>query len=196
MFRYPDKPVAQLGRDGFADLPEIYLAQLKMDGWRCVIERNERAITFTSRHKKPIPISAELREQLGLVLSTLPVGTMLDAEWLARRPGYRSEALWVFDAMMVSDMPMWTFTTERRFALLHSLLPGEMIVPYATHDYAGFFDAMRNRADAEGIVLKRRDAPYIGSYRQSALNAGWLKCKWRAGEDGLTPLEPRMSYVA
>ena len=38
MFRYPDKPSSQLARAGLADLPKLYIAELKLDGWRCVIE--------------------------------------------------------------------------------------------------------------------------------------------------------------
>jgi ATP-dependent DNA ligase len=61
--------------------------------------------------------------------------------------------------------------------------------------YSTFFDAMQDRPEAEGIVLKRRDARYIGSYRSSALNPGWVKCKWRAGEDGMTTIRARAAIA-
>ena len=190
MFRYPDKPSSQLARAGLADLPKLYIAELKLDGWRCVIERTIAGLTFTSRHNKPIPISDALADELLWVadLAKLPEGTLLDAEWLARRPAARHESLWIFDIMQFGEAPFWGRSTQERLKLLRCIVPGEIVAPTAGGDYADFFDAMQDRGDAEGIVLKRRDARYIGSFRGSALNPGWLKCKWRGGEDGRTAI--------
>jgi ATP-dependent DNA ligase len=190
MFRYPDKPAREISRQGLAILQDRYLAQLKMDGWRCVIERTPGFVTFTSRHGKPIPISREVAEPVTGRLLELPIGTILDAEWLARRPSCHTEALWLFDLMQYGRLSLWHLPTAERFAMLRSVVPAEWIVPSlgedAEQDYVAFFDAMRDRPDAEGLVLKCRTAKYIGSFRQSADNPGWLKCKWRAGESGMT----------
>lgn len=190
IFRFPDKPATQLSRSGLADIGGGYLAQLKMDGWRCVVERTATGLTFTSRHNKPIPIGGELAEAIGDALRGLPVGTILDGEWLARRPAARDEALWLFDAMQIGRLPLWGEPTFERLAMLRTMVPAEWIVPTVAHDYGDFFDAMQGRGDAEGIVLKRREARYIGSFRASALNPGWAKSKWRGGEAGTTLIEP------
>ena len=201
MFRYPDKPVGEISRQGLAILQNRYLAQLKMDGWRCVIEYTPSGVTFTSRHNRPIAVSDGLSNLFCRMLGSgnVPYGTILDAEWLARRPACRTEALWLFDVMQYGALSLWHLPTAERFAMLRSIVPVEWIVPSlgllgaegaegaeAEQDYAAFFDAMRDRPDAEGLVLKCRTAKYIGSFRQSADNPGWLKCKWRAGESGLT----------
>jgi ATP-dependent DNA ligase len=193
MFRYPDKPVAQLARHGLCGLPETYIAELKLDGWRCVIERTAGGLSFTSRHNKPIPLTAELEAELEEMLFHMPAGTILDAEWLARRPSCRSESLWLFDIMQLGSLALWNQTTAERLSMLQAIAPAGLIAPHTNGDYAAFFDAMSERADAEGIVLKRRDATYIGSYRESANNPGWLKCKWRAGEDGLTAITKQLT---
>jgi ATP-dependent DNA ligase len=191
MFRYPDKPSAQLDRVGLDDLPEIYLAQLKLDGWRCVVLRTATGLTFTSRHNKPIPVSCHVEGEIGDALAHLPVGTVLDGEWLARRPACRDESLWLFDIMQYGDTALWGEGTEWRYSLLRSLVPHEMVAPAAGTEYGEFYDAHEGRPDGEGIVLKKTNAKYIGSFRDSALNPGWLKAKWRAGEDGLTSLVRR-----
>ena len=204
-WRYPDSPSAEIHRDGLAKLPPAYMAQLKMDGWRCVIEFGDDSaaplpphrnhVTFTSRHGKPIPISLalELRFLEAATNAKIMPGTILDAEWLSRRPAAREEALWVFDVMQLGDEPLWHRNTVDRFDILQKIVPSEWIVPYSIVSgpipYQVFFDFMkRNRPDAEGIVLKRLDAKYIGSVRECALNPGWLRCKWRAGEDGRTEI--------
>ena len=187
MFRYPDKPLGNMAAPGLADLPEVYIAQLKFDGWRCVIERTAAGLSFTSRHNKPLPVSGDLARDWAEILAHAPIGMIIDGEWLARRPGWRSEALWVFD-LMQHRQPLWGVSLRERLALLQSVVPLDRIAPMAVSDYAGFYDAMRPRGDGEGIVLKRADSRYIGSFRQSATNPAWVRCKWRGGEDGCTAI--------
>ena len=188
-WRYPDKPAAQIGRDALDDLPGNYVAELKMDGWRVVIEQTAGGLTFTTRHKKPCPVSAGLRAKLTGELAGLPVGSIVDGEWLARRPAAREESLWLFDIMRHGSIDLYASDTLARLDVLYDSVPGWLIVPHSLSTYADFFDIMHDeRADAEGIVLKRADARYIGSYRECANNAAWLKCKWRAGEDGQTQI--------
>ena len=187
MFRYPDKPHAMIDRSALDALDERYLAQLKMDGWRCLIEIGPRSTAkFVSRHNKALPISWDLQRRLEMALRVTGVRVLLDAEWIARRPACREEALWIFDVLELGGSRLWRRPTLQRYDMLKSLLPAEWIVPSTITDYGAFFDAMQHRDDAEGIVLKDFSAPCIGSYRQSANNQNWIRCKWRAGEAGLT----------
>jgi ATP-dependent DNA ligase len=189
MFRYPDKPINELARAGLAGLAKgEYIAELKMDGWRTVIYFDGDKLEFTSRQNRPIPVTPAVSAALmqTMIASHVPPGTVFDAEWLARRPACREEAIWVFDVTELGGQPLYSEPVEERFERLIYMLPESLGVPIECHDYEEFFDAMRDRPDAEGIVLKRLGSRYIGSYRESALNPAWLKCKWRAGEDGLT----------
>jgi ATP-dependent DNA ligase len=211
-WRFPDAPSSEISRAGLAALPPGYMAQLKMDGWRCVIEFTPEGVTFTSRHRKPIPISNDLREKFtganwrtgwplpkhdSYLCTNIPPGTILDAEWCSRRPGNREESLTVFDVMQLGDEPLWGHLATDRFTVLKSWLPCEWIVPYMIPltvipltghiGYQGFFDIMQKlHPEAEGIVLKRLDSKYIGSYAKCADNPGWIKSRWRAGESGET----------
>jgi ATP-dependent DNA ligase len=102
-WRFPDKPAIQIGRAGLAKLPGNYIAELKLDGWRCVVERAATGWSFTSRHKQPIPISRDLAATIAATLDNLPAGTILDGEWIGRRPSCREEALWLFDVLAIGD---------------------------------------------------------------------------------------------
>jgi ATP-dependent DNA ligase len=196
MFRYPDKPIHQIARERLDDVPGDYFAQLKMDGWRCVVEVATNGLVFTSRHNKPIPISRELSNEVAAMLRMLPVGTVLDGEWVARRPACRDEALWLFDMMQHGSTGLWQVPAIERVRTLHKYVPSDIIAPGVDREYGEFFDNMIERVDAEGVVLKRCDSRYIGSFKSSALNPAWLKCKWRAGEDGMTEIVGRARCLA
>lgn len=191
--RYPDKPGSTMALEAVADLkPHLYLCELKMDGWRTVIDVRRPLSTFTSRHNKPIPITGPMAARVQEIIERcgIPDGTILDAEWIARRPACREEALVIFDMMQFGNNPMWGWTVERRFSELMRQFKAypSLIVPVTTDDYPAFIAEHRDRPDAEGVVLKRVGSPYIGSVRASADNPAWIRAKWRAGESGISPL--------
>jgi ATP-dependent DNA ligase len=203
MFRYPDKPGSEISRAALADLSAGYMAELKRDGFRMWVEKVEmrdhsRRYTYTSRDNNPLAVSGVMQLNFTANLDSLPVGTLLDCEWCGRRPGDRTESITVFDILKFGDSPLWQLRADQRFDILRMNLPAEHIVPMAFVDheivtccsYQNFFDMMREQyPEAEGIVLKRRDSTYIGSPRACADNPAWVKCKWRAGEDGCTVIE-------
>jgi len=188
-WRYPDAPGSTIGREALDDVPGGYIAELKLDGWRCQIEKTgAEAYRFTTRHKKPCPVSAETRLYVREALRGLPVGSIVDSEWLARRPAARDEAIWFFDLLQWGGVELYSQPATERLDALRRYVTPERIVPTSTGNYAEFFDALAERGDAEGVVLKRGSSKYIGSYRECASNPGWIRCKWRAGEDGRTAL--------
>lgn len=215
MMRFPDKPAIELGRRGLSKLPSGLIAQAKMDGWRCVVEFIDSPgvrTTYISRHKKSIPITGRVAMQIEEALAGLPTGTILDGEWLGRRPGQRDESLWLFDIMQLGDgVPLWQQSTLERWRILESVVPEWLRVPTDTSgayaalaglpwDYTAFFDEIQSHPIygqlCEGIVLKAATAKYIGSVRQCALNPGWMKSKWRIGESGQTLVEHSRSRLS
>ncbi len=99
IFRYPDKPVGNMSREALDALPTIYLAQLKMDGWRDVVTVHVPNVhgdgivynaTHTSRERKTLPVTPELAGRVDELLRHVPPDTILDGEWLARRPACRT----------------------------------------------------------------------------------------------------------
>lgn len=197
--RWPDKPGITMPAQGLATVNQRgeYLAQPKVDGWRTVIEitpRMPHRASFTSRHNKPIPITDEMRlrfeefvERVGV-----PVGTLFDSEWVARRPAHRDELLVIFDVMQIGDEPLWGVGFEERYRRLRELVPNtsdadEWLVA-TCEDHLALWETLRREHAtwAEGIVLKRRDSIYIGRREKSADNPAWIRCKWRMGESGTT----------
>jgi ATP-dependent DNA ligase len=169
MFRYPDKPAATIARAGLEQVEPGYIAELKYDGWRTVIERHGSGLTFTSRHKRAIPISKALAAELADKLRHLPAGTLLDAEWVCRRPSCREEAIYIFDIMQHGEEQLWGRTAIDRLRTLEILVPhSDLTVAWSvpapgpiqpwTLAYHDFFDLFKGRPDAEGIVLKRADS--------------------------------------
>lgn len=187
MFRFPDKPCRQIKFAALAALSGDYIAELKLDGWRCLVHKLPSGLTFTSRHRRPIPISDSLAECMSDRLVGLPVGTLVDGEWLGRRAGV-PEGLVLFDLLQFGELPLFNQSTAERLDLLREVVPADLLPPTADGDYEGFFTDMMVRPEAEGIVLKRRAARYIGSTQESALNPGWFKCKWRGGLSGRVQL--------
>lgn len=186
MFRFPDKPATEISADKIASMPEDYLCQLKYDGWRTVVSLMAGGCTFTSREKNRIPISDNLAVQVNHALRKLPSNTLLDAEWLKRRPSFNVENLVIFDVMILGGVPMWTQPAADRFARLRELVDENWLPTSTNGDYLAFWERYVGRPDCEGVVFKRRDSAYIGSVRACANNPAWIKCKWRHGEDGLT----------
>ncbi len=196
LFRYPDKPTAS----GPGILPTLadgeWLAQMKHDGFRCLVEWNGHTPTLTSREQKPIPASIDLRCDLIAALDGL-APMLLDAEWMGRRDGQR-EGLVLFDVLAVrgrwlGEEPAWD-RFLRLVALrgvggapLRVLPPTVRLVDWTHEGYPAFFERSK-QPGVEGIVLKHRASRFIGSTRRCVDNPQWLKVRWRGGEDGQTPL--------
>jgi len=192
---FPDAPGSTMHRAGLtARIEAHYFATLKWDGWRCLTIRTPDGVSFQSKTGKTLPVSPECAARVAPYLMPLPVGTILDGEWQGRRPAFRQEALWVFDAIAIplDDGPAGAHDVRglgawERFERASRLVPA-LITPHAESDFAGFFDYHKSRPDAEGIVLKRRTSIYIGSVSTCATNSAWIRCKWRAGESGESPI--------
>jgi ATP-dependent DNA ligase len=183
MTLFPDKPV--LSSAGvLGDLKEgDWLATPKMDGWRVMIEVAADRCVFTTRHQKPCPVNPVVAAETYGRLRHLPVGTIIDAEWMARRAG-DAERFWFFDLIRHGQEWLRTVPASGRFGLLSGLAPHDLIVPCCTSGYADAFEQSKQHPDREGVVLKHRDGRYIGSARQCAINPMMLKCKFRDGADG------------
>jgi ATP-dependent DNA ligase len=123
------------------------------------------------------------------------VGSIVDSEWLARRPAARDEAIWFFDLLQWGGVELYSQPATERLDALRRYVTPERIVPTSTGNYAEFFDALAERGDAEGVVLKRGSSKYIGSYRECASNPGWIRCKWRMGETGTTEIKNVYSHL-
>jgi bifunctional non-homologous end joining protein LigD len=88
---------------------------------------------------------------------------------------------WVFDLLHVGGQSLLRVPLVERKALLRQLLRPHPLVHYASHveaDGDAFLEAAREQA-LEGIVAKRRDAPYEPGKRSRS----WLKIKLRQEQE-------------
>lgn len=198
--RFPDKPnqmsAAQLP---VFDLQGGWISTAKQDGWRCMIEVGaDGKIEFLSRVWKPLPICDSLKK---LVATWgLPKNTMLDTEWLARRPGYHGpETLHLITIPWWNDEWLGGQPEEARWAMTKTLMQNIASLPgydpatypaklpqYTDSDHSKLFEWSKTDPTTEGIVLKRKSSTLIGDLNSSKDNPAWIKIKWRAGHDGQT----------
>lgn len=194
MWRYPDIPI--LARPEILPVLEAqggWLCQYKYNGWRCILEWTGSALTWTSRHRKGLAgaVTPELASETLAWASKLPAETILDCEMLGRRDDVRVKGLVVFDVLAWGGESFIGFlNTQDRFNRIPFGGPddGPRVVECQSAGFLRMFESARNNPSVEGVVLKRATAPYIGSVRRCAENPGWLKVKFRGGEDGNLPI--------
>jgi ATP-dependent DNA ligase len=181
--RFPDKSILSAPAILNSLEPGVWLAQYKQDGWRMVIEVTVRGFTFTSRHNEPLPVSLSLRAIVESQVAGLPIGTIIDGEYMGLRDK-QSERIWLFDILRIGDEWQSRMPALSRFNMLKQLAPPEWIVGHTLDDYADFFESSKVVPGCEGIVLKRIDSGLRLSVRACADNPAHLKVKWRSGADG------------
>lgn len=181
--------------------PGQWRAELKQDGYRLHLEFAAEGLTAWSRRWKKHPVSKELLAMVERL--SLPVGTILDGEWLARRT-VGTEVMILWDVMVLGGEWLGTKTYAERLMIRDSLgIPNvwdrikpeellkqpEPVLTVTHHVEQGFekyFEFSKTLPWAEGVVLKRLDSKLIGSAKERKENPGWIKVKWRCGSDGHT----------
>lgn len=189
MFIFPDRPGATLAPGFLGQIdPELFLCVLKIDGWRCEVRKKDGIITYTSRMNKPIDVPAAIKGPFEARL--FGMGDMvLDCEVTGRRrtgdvAGFHILELLEFQGHVHRKAP-----AIHRWQMAMDVWP-DLTVPGTEKDFLAFFEHHKaNTPIAEGVVLKRKLSKLIGSTVKSAENSSWMRCKWRAGEDGLSPTE-------
>lgn len=197
--RFADKPnqmsAAQLP---VFDLQGGWIATAKQDGWRCLVEVDgDGKIEFLSRVWKRLPVSDSLRKVVAGL--ELPKNTMLDGEWMARRPDYKGpETLHLITIPWYDNEWLGGQPEEARWAVTMALMEKISQMPgydanhpiklpnWTDRDYSKLFEWSKTDPTTEGIVLKRKNSTLIGDLSSSKDNPQWIKIKWRAGCDGQT----------
>ena len=186
---YPDKPVASNVAVLEMLIDDDWLAEIKYDGWRALARWDGHDVILTSRHQNTIPATAHVTRALYEAVHSLPP-CLLDGEWMGRRDD-QPESLRLFDLLefdgeWLGRVGAWNRWMRFTGLIEPRLVEGELvsIVPHTTTGYRDFFEYSKELPGAEGIVLKLKTSPFIGSVRRSVDNPLWLKCRHRAGSDG------------
>lgn len=189
--RYPDKPFERPASSlsEFDTKAGKWIATAKYDGWRCLIVI-DNGVEFWSRHMKKLPVSDRLREAVQSL--NLPQGTVIDAEWMARRAGVKDELIFLITIMWWAGAWQGGKPEEVRWQETKNILVGKgtdfpiRLPLYATEKFSEFFERTKNDPTTEGIVLKEVTSTLVGDNSDSKKNGCWVKVKWRAGDDGKT----------
>jgi hypothetical protein len=195
--RYPDKPARSTA--AVLDRLDEHVALSKLDGWRCltVVDENEEVL-FLSRSLRLLPVCDAVRNTVKelVVRGKLRAGTVLDGEWLRRRPGYEGhECLYLFSPLVLMNEWVGHRPFIQRWAWLHAVLrlpedrlsdalpQHDLLVPaWATHDLAAFYERHVGVTRTEGVVVYKKDGQHHGSTERSLKVRDMLKVKWREGE--------------
>lgn len=174
-----------------------WLFELKYDGVRTLAIRDEDRVGLFGRNRRAI---THRYPEVKLALSKLPFNRfVLDGELVALdahgRPSFQllqrrmhaedptqiarlSFAMpvicWAFDLLAFGDYDLRKLPLERRKQMLAQLIRGEGPVRYCDHvvGRGRDFFALAAQAHLEGIVAKRRSAPYRG-----VRTGDWIKIK-------------------
>lgn len=165
-----------------------YIAQPKLDGWRCLIVKNGRDVRFYSRNGKDL--TPRLPVHMELIASMRPRCLILDCELVAlaengavdfyrlthmlRRHPDRIH-LYAFDILRHNDTDMRPLPLQKRLARMASVVSrADLQHLHAiehTEDLTSLFRACQTLG-FEGIVIKRHDRPYV-----SGRCTDWQKLK-------------------
>ncbi|EDM81438.1 ATP-dependent DNA ligase [Plesiocystis pacifica SIR-1] len=157
-------PIAQLLNNADGDALDGYfadaeiVAQQKLDGMRLLVHVRDEGIVATNRDGQETSLGGALRDACALA----PKGTSLDGELLVDPPCY-----WVFDTLAWAGEDLRQEPYAKRHAALkrkRKLFASPLLelVPLAKTeaDKRSLFATLQAQR-AEGIVFKRKDAPYI-----------------------------------
>jgi len=204
--RSPDKP-HRTSQDSLIefDQEDDYIATVKYDGYRCIIDWDGETVGFFSRrgidaggptrHK----VCDELAEavKVFLIENAVPANTRLDSEWLAKRT-IGPEQIFIFGVQYWGGQWLGREIETVRWELVSRLNYNQQYVNLAEntrHLYSEFFQKMMKEDTqqseknwkVEGIVLKHVNSKLLGNLKTSKLNPRWYKVKWRDGASGKAP---------
>lgn len=155
---------------------DAVLAQQKLDGNRvlCHVEDGEVLPTNRAGQKTNVPA------QVLAGLIHLPKGTVVDGEVVG-------QVYWLFDVLEFAGRDVTGLSCVERFTLLTDELEPGLSEPVrvlesalTTKQKRSLYERLQH-SGAEGIVFKRKDAPYTGGRPSSG--GTQLKCKFVSSAD-------------
>jgi len=203
-WRTPDKPY-RTSQDSLKEFDQegLYLATVKYDGFRCVIDWDGKDLEFLSRRGMDKggpsihPVSEELRLETLAFLKENKVApnSRLDGEWVCRRTLCEPKIV-IFGIQYSNGKWLGKKPEGLRWEIISSLRyeqPHILLAEAVEDDYSGLFERSKNRDlarenedlwETEGIVLKHINSKLIGNSDSNKKNPLWFKVKWRDAANG------------
>lgn len=164
------------------DHDTFYIGEVKRNGWRCLIEKDNGQLILWTRHHTLVTMPLEsLRESL----SCLPDGTMLDGELINyKRIKGQADSLYLFDILFLKNQQFYNLPLRKRRGFLEiayrdylSIAPDiELSQQVQVGKKALYYQSIEGDLN-EGIVLKYLDSPYPVSDQKSLESPYWFKVK-------------------
>jgi len=161
------------------DKDPLWIAERKMNGWRCLVIRQETGEpVLWTRHKTlidfPVP---EVRHDLA---EMIPPCSIIDGEILEQRTKELKGIFYAFDILLANDRLLTGRTwTERRKHLEQLVRPTEAIMlsePICVGKKR-LYEIGIQEPGCEGIVLKNVKSLYTAGFRECLTNPLWIKVK-------------------
>jgi len=181
--RYPDKPMQRM--ESALDKLDNgrCMAQLKMNGYRCLAAKENGTITLYSSNLRPL---AWANADVITEVSTLPIpdGTVLDGELLGRRQGTREQSLHLFGVLWLSGEWQGDIEEVHRWEWLQEKLVDWQgthvhLVTCWEKDFKLLYEQHRDKTETiEGVVVKYKSAKLVGNRKTQAKNGRWVKVKY------------------
>lgn len=179
MLRYPDIPCREIDYAHLQDMPG-WFAKLKIDGWRCLVRKQDGVFSYWSKSLKPLVVHTGIRMAFENWCEDIKGDIVLDCELTGNRRTQDAVSIVVLDVMYGHNG-----TALDRWEYLGDAFPLHR-VPAVHTGFREFYNNGMANGLAEGIVLFKSDASYIGGKHACAAHPGIIKCKWRAGQAGTT----------
>ena len=182
MFVYPCKPMRLYPNSTlFKQLNNnpLYIAEVKKNGWRTLVEVNNSKLTLWTRHGTTI--NSPLKELREYLLDSLGDNVILDGELLDRRTLEVKSFLYLFDIICINDNLITNLPLQERRKLLESIVvEKENLVELSRWVYTDketlYRESIQGEAN-EGIVIKKLDSRYTISPKKCIVTPDWIKVK-------------------
>jgi hypothetical protein len=200
--RLPDKPIrSSASAFKIMDVVQKYIALSKLDGWRCLtcIDENGK-ISFLSRVRKTLPVSKKLAGAVQKLLDEgkVPKSSIIDGEWMKRRPDYDGpECIFMFSPMVLAGEWVGHMPFQSRWEWINSLgLPVDdltirndakmvghpLVIPASSRtEFNKFFESHKGMWRTEGVVVYRITGQIYGNRKDNHKSRDMFKIKWREG---------------
>jgi ATP-dependent DNA ligase len=164
------------------DKDRRWIAQVKKNGWRCLVYKEDGKVILWNRHKRLITEALpEIRESF----QSLPDETILDGELIfTRRVKDIPEAFYLFDVIIFKGDLLYQKSFSKRRGILEIIhkdyLSMSPVIELARQVQVGkkalYYQSIEGDLN-EGIVMKNLDSKYPISDRISIRNPHWIKVK-------------------
>lgn len=198
-FTAPDKPIRT--NEGFIDfINNQYVAEAKLDGWRCEIGKFNNHLHSISRSNQKFELNNDI---VNVLTKIIPEGCSFDTEWINhtrikainKEFGYNLpliERIMVIDITWYNNKYLRSETLAQRISRpeyqnlpilsLDNIWNSPLVfraIQVSGDKAMELYNNTRNHMICEGIVIKSLKSKINGHASKSIKNNGWFKVKYR-----------------